>query len=648
MSWLAKLYETYDHIESKIEQDSLWPISHFVKNAHVEVVINANGEFLCGRTKILNGKDCPTLIPATEASAGRSGAKIAPHPLCEEIGYCALDCPKTDAAKAKAYLSQVKQWADSENSHPKLRAIYKYLRKGCLWADLKKEMNFPITVVKQDGKTKEKVAIEKTFVRWRVEEVNNPVSGTWEDADLIDAWIAHDAEVNSKQGFCLVNGREERVALNHPRFIRWPGDGAKLISSNDHSGFTFRGRFTDSKTSMERDGVQTASIGFVPTQKAHNALRWLINTQGYRNNEQVYVTWATSGKAVPDPFKSTLSLLERPITLQELADEVVEGSIDHGIDLGASFAHKFNKYLAGYRTQLEPNEQIVIMGLDSATTGRMAVTYYRELTESEFFERIKRWHCSFSWQQNYGKDFRFIGAPSPKDVAWGAYCSKLGDSRADVEDKLCKSAIERLLPCIVDGMPVPRDLVQSTIRRASNRAGLDYWEWEKCLGIACSLYKGVNSERSYEMALEEDRITRDYLYGRLLAVAEQIEWMALTLAQEKQRETTAARLMQRFSDRPFSTWKTIEDSLVPYKARLQAKASGLLEGYKELLDQIHDLFVGDEFMNKEGLSGEYLLGYHCQRKWLRERKRHKGQWVLKEQGEIENDKLNSNDIKKGE
>jgi hypothetical protein len=31
----------------------------------------------------------------------------------------------------------------------------------------------------------------------------------------------------------------------------------------------------------------------------------------------------------------------------------------------------------------------VVMALDSATPGRMAITYYRELQASEFLERIK-------------------------------------------------------------------------------------------------------------------------------------------------------------------------------------------------------------------------------------------------------------------
>ncbi|MCK5682214.1 type I-C CRISPR-associated protein Cas8c/Csd1, partial [bacterium] len=531
----------------------------------------------------MNGEDSPTLIPATEASAGRSGSKVAPHPLCEEIGYCAADYPNTEPAKAEAYISQLEEWVDSENTHPKLRAIYSYLQKNELWSDLLNEFDFPLKIVKKDGKS-QKISAEKTFIRWSVVETGNPICGTWEDESLIKSWIAHDAEVNTKTGFCSIIGRESRVALNHPRFLRWPGDGAKLISSNDHSGFTFRGRFTDSKSSIGEKGLQTVSIGFEVTQKAHNALRWLLNKQGYRNGDQVYVAWAVSGHSIPDPLMDSWSMLGEEVSLQLEEEHEPNFQIDQTVDLGASFAHSFNKYLAGYRTRLEPNEQIIVMGLDSATPGRMGVIYYRELLASEFLDRIHNWHSQFSWPQRHTKEYSNpknkknlvrktiwpVSTPVPRSIAEAAYGNVLKSN-----DKLKKSLLERVLPCIVDGRPFPRDVMVSAVRRACNRNNCEHWEWERNLGIACALYKGFYQShpdkikrRNYVMTLELDRNTRDYLYGRLLAIAERIEAVALSVSGEN-RPTTAARLMQRFADRPYSTWRNIELGLQPYMQRLQ-------------------------------------------------------------------------------
>ena len=117
------------------------------------------------------------------------------------------------------------------------------------------------------------------------------------------------------------------------------------------------------------------------------------------------------------------------------------------------------------------------------------------------------------------------------------------------------------------------------------------------------------------MALEPNRTTRDYLYGRLLAIADHIENRALYVAGEK-RETSAVRLMQHFADRPYSTWRTIELSLNPYKTRLRAKRSSFLSEMEKQLDQVIGAFQGRDFTDERRLSGEFLLGYHCQRQAL--------------------------------
>ena len=114
------------------------------------------------------------------------------------------------------------------------------------------------------------------------------------------------------------------------------------------------------------------------------------------------------------------------------------------------------------------------------------------------------------------------------------------------------------------------------------------------------------------MALDPDRTTRDYLYGRLLALADSLEGWALSEAKEK-RETNAARLMQRFAEHPFSTWRTLELALAPYKARLGGKSIKR----QQMIDEVVASFEPEDFLNDKRLSGEFLLGYHSQREFLR-------------------------------
>ena len=74
--------------------------------------------------------------------------------------------------------------------------------------------------------------------------------------------------------------------------------------------------------------------------------------------------------------------------------------------------------------------------------------------------------------------------------------------------------------------------------------------------------------------------------------------------------------MQRFADRPASAWRTIELALSPSKSRLRAKRPGFLHEMEKLHDKVVSSFIGEDFLDDRKLSGEFLLGYHCQRQTL--------------------------------
>ncbi len=288
------------------------------------------------------------------------------------------------------------------------------------------------------------------------------------------------------------------------------------------------------------------------------------------------------------------------------------------IDTAQDLAIKLRNRIAGYGQELGDTTKIIVMALDSATPGRMAITFYCELSGADFFRKLNNWHESCAWIHTYRSiDIKqerggrmkktyipFIGAPAPKDIASAAYGEK-------ADGKLLKSTIMRILPCIIEGQQIPRDIVETTVRRASNRIAMENWEWNKTLTIACALFRKYNQKEIYEMTLDPNRKTRDYLYGRLLALADSLEEWALNTSGER-RETNAARLMQRFSEHPYSTWRTIEIALTPYKARLGGKS----KKRQQMIDEVISSFNPDDFVSDKRLSGEFLLGYHCQRNHL--------------------------------
>ncbi len=98
MSWMATLYETYEQgMLLDLPGEKLMPISHTLQNAHINIVIDNDGNFK--RASVL--KKTQVVLPATEKSAGRSSGE-APHPLADKIQYVAKDYPHY-GGKKKAY-----------------------------------------------------------------------------------------------------------------------------------------------------------------------------------------------------------------------------------------------------------------------------------------------------------------------------------------------------------------------------------------------------------------------------------------------------------------------------------------------------------------------------------------------------------------
>jgi len=606
------------------------------------------------------------IFPATENSAARTSGWNA-HPLADQIKYCAGDYKDyiDDAQNDNSYFSEdtlsekdrknlvqeknkgeekftyfelLTRWVESEYTHPMAKAVWNYVRKGCLVKDLvRKEIlavgdngkllhwnsnysDLPVMKMMKDNN----LSLQGNLVViWDVVTEGEKDHQTWESQSLQESWALFYASLLKEKGLCMISGDSEALLANkHPNGIRRPGDSAKLISSNNESKgfFTFSGKFTNPQ--------DACSISYEVTAKAHNALKWLIDRQGFRNNDQVVLAWSVKGVQIPNPMEDF-----SPDDFQEIdvdSDDFIStaelpiANTDSDVNLGQDFSLKLKKALLGYEANLESSDTIAIIALDSATTGRLSITFYREKEWSDYQNRLLSWQEDLSWpiyRRSIQSNRRFWKktAPTPKEIAKAAY----GDN---ANEKLIKQTVERLLPCIADGSPIPLDLVNSCVRRACFRPAYEDWEWKEILGIACALYKGYyarlpikEKRRKYNMGLDETNVSRDYLYGRLLAVAERIEFIALNISNEN-RPTNAERMMQRFSDAPFATWALLEKAIQPYRLRLKGNREGFVQNMDRLLDSIMSSFKTEEFTSSARLSGEFLLGYHSQRNAFRKNK----------------------------
>ena len=644
MSWMQKLYRTYESIlEQGVIDDTepLTPVGHTIQNAHIVIVIDGQGNFQTAR--VMPPKTA-ILLPATESSENRTSGE-APHPLADKIQYVAKDYADYGGEKKayfEGYLKQLKAWCESPFTHPKVQAVLNYVTKGQVVANLVEEGIFQLDsdnkvlnkweaegdvppIFSVLPKTKGEIEFGSALVCWQVEIAGDVHSQTWTDKTIQQSWADYADSEKAEKGFCLVQGEEAIISTMHPAKLRHTGDKAKLISSNDTAGYTFRGRFATAE--------EAASVSADVSAKAHSALRWLISRQGIRNGDQVTVAWAISGKPIPSPMKDIsseidwdnleISAVENPDEIaKQTSPESSKPSPDWSVNIGRAAAQIIKKKLHGYQAELKAHEQISLIMLDSATPGRMALTYYQEFLPTDYFANLDAWIDDFSWYQRYsievpnGKktdkrtQWRFL-PPSPYSIAETVYGKSLSDT-------LKKQLYARLLPVIAGGTSVliPEDLVRQSFQAACNPNGCENWEWQRNIGVACALYKGWRARhhdllqrRTYPMSLDTQNRSRDYLYGRLLAVAENTESYALYLAGEK-RATTAERYIQRFAEHPFATWRNIELALKPYQERLRnnGKDTGA-----QAIGEIMELFATDDFTRDDKLSGEFLLGYHCQK-----------------------------------
>lgn len=626
MSWTNELYQVYENNCGKDDEKiQLLPVSHSTANAQVEVTLSEDGEF-CSAVPITDKKDSVTIIPVTEDSGARSSG-VAPHPFADKLVYIAGDYKEFVSGKRadnqkyyQAYMEQLKTWNDSKNSHPAVRAVYTYLSKGTLIHDLIEVRC--LVLDEETGKLSEKekilgIAQQDVLVRFRVDyrEILKQESRTWSDQSLYESFVRHQAEGVSETQLCYATGKNTPCTYKHPSKIRNAGDKAKLISSNDESGFSYRGRF-DSKE-------QALSVGYDFSQKMHNALKWLIEKQGIAIGPMTVLVWASNMQSVPDIISNPEDDLEDDWDFFEEDKSDDETSVLVS-DTMPRYRNRLQKAIWGseklneIEKQAANNDKAMVLVLDAATTGRLSIAMYEELGISEFYQNVERWHFETAWNCFWGKKgINAIRSFSLYEIADYAYGTEQGDF-IKCKSEIRNRAILKLIPCVINGRKVPVDIVRNLVNKASKPSAFENsYNWRKVLEAACGMIrktiieekKDRGEKEEYEVALDYECSDRDYLYGRLLAVAEVAE--RATYEKEGARTTNASRYFEAFSNRPYQTWGIIYKRLIPYLNRMKYTQK---QYYENLISEIENQFIRADFEDDSKLKPLFLLGYHCQLK----------------------------------
>lgn len=627
MSWTNELFRVYENNFGKVDEKVLLlPIYHSTANAQVELILSEEGEF-CSAVPVMDKEDSVTVIPVTEDSGGARSSGNTPHPFADKLLYIAGDYQKFVSGKRsdnqeyyRAYMEQLKTWNESQNSHPAVKAVYTYLSKGCLLRDLIDARC--LNIDEKTGKLSKNdkilgIAQEDVFVRFRInyQDVLKKESRTWKDDSLYESFILHQSKNHNRIQLCYATGQNISCTYKHPAKIRNAGDKAKLISSNDESGFSYRGRF-DSKD-------QALSVGYEFSQKIHNALKWLIEKQGISIGPMIVLAWASNMQSLPDIIGNPEDDLEDEWDMIE-EDEPDYVKSEREWDTRPIYRERLRKDIWGSKRQNEissptgNNEKVMIMVLDAATTGRLSIAMYEELSISEFYQNVEHWHFETAWNCFWGKErvntIRSFSLYEIADCAYGTEQGAFIRCKSEVRNR----AILKLIPCVITGRKIPKEIVRNLFYKASKpTAYKNDYNWRKVLETACGLIrksiieerKGRGEKEEYEVALDYECKERDYLYGRLLAVAEVAE--RVTYKKEESRNTNASKYFEAFSNRPYQTWGIIYKRLIPYLNRMPYTQK---KYYETLISDIENQFTIADFENDSKLQPLFLLGYHCQLK----------------------------------
>jgi CRISPR-associated protein Csd1 len=579
MGLLQKACETYDihaRLVGKIEAERqpLVPVSHIITNANLEITVDQDGKFITARA--VDKSEPKIIIPATEDSGGRTSSP-SPHPLCDQLVYVA----PYDAKKHPLYVEQLSNWAHSEHSHPMLLPILHYVEGETILDDL-----LQLGLIRLNDKgIPEK---EKALICWRVVGLGGIEEACWLNTALYQSFILwyESQQAERESTLCMISGDISTPAKQHTKGIVSINGNAKLISSNDSIGFTYRGRFTDEE--------QAATINYTASQKAHNALRWLISNQSVQFGGRTFICWNPQGKTVA-PIASPLRRKDTPIAVKP-----------------TNYKKQLKLALESYRSKLpEDKDGVVIAAFDAATTGRLSVTYYNELRGSDFLQRLHDWDDICCWYNYpYG-----IQSPALYDIVRCAFGTHR-EGKLTVDDRVLKQQMQRLISCRVDRAKFPHDIECAVINKASNLQIYNEETRNRLLFVTCAAvkkYRYDTHKEEWEMSLEPNKKDRSYQFGRLLAALEKAE--RDTYQSDENREPNAMRIQTIFCQRPQYAsrilWEQIKKAYFP---RLTPASRTY---YDRLIGEIMENLSSfpDEEQNKP-LDDTYMLGYYLQRNAL--------------------------------
>lgn len=629
MSILKSLLDAYNYCEKhdlvdvhKANASILLPLYHQNMNARGEDIVcisfDERGDFV--QADFL-AKDSIIIFPITEDSGARSGKIPPPHPLVDKLQYFI----KSNTEKYEAYSRALEEFYEYSKSYDDkiaefvsfilnfintddiLKVIVQKLYQGLDYTISGTELSY------KDSKGKsQKKDFAEVFVTFEVKNfIDRQDISVTTYKKLHECFVSYIEESNTdgEIGICNISGEKGRLTTKHRGLM----GTAKVISVSNKKE-TYYGRF--------KEGSDIISISQRSSEKIHLMLKYFLenkNTGIWLGDSLYLVNWFS------EDINNELGIdIRGKVYHKDTDDELfLDDEEDEAYITDEHNRAIANSFIKGKR-EFPLDDKYYIMLVDKSSNGRISIRYYRELYSSQLLEYLSFWESKYAWFK-YDRAKAKIKTWIPDigsilDVAYGIERERdKGRYQLKISnEKFRKSLLQTLIESLLDNRSLPKSIINAMCINLRNR--IKYPKtWRILLPTTLAVLSENNKEDFDMRKLEEQN--RDYLFGRLLAVFEEMERATFSINNDKSskekeydRVSNAEKYWSSYMNRPAEYMQVLENKIKAYEKKLRDSKPGLYTKLNKAKQEI--VLALDEFsVSKEintALNYEFIFGYHAQ------------------------------------
>lgn len=631
MSVLTNLLRCYEYCENEGLVDVhngrdtvLLPVYHqsitAKKNNILKLTLDEIGTLLSADFAV---DDEVYIFPITEDSVARSGKIPPPHPLEDKMQYCISRISNGD--KFKAYIEEFNNFYSyvmnsSYVVNPKVKLFlssiktfllneknYELILSKLSMNDLKQTKVSEIEYTDKKGNTV-KYDFKDTFLCFEVKFKDGSYLKVDTFKELHEEFIKYIDESstsNNSQGTCNISGKCETITDKHRGLM----GTAKVISVSNNKE-TYFGRFNV--------GTDIIKIGRKSSEKIHLILKFLLENQNSHTRlagTLFLVNWFSGD------IKNNIAF--------DLTENEADDYMDDERQITVSEKTRFiNRAFIKGSEKLNPEDKYYLMLVDKSSNGRISIRYYKEMPNSQLICSLESWQKKYFWEKkNFERNLYYLWIPTLNSILLAAYGIERNDFLTIDKEEFKKDQFQNLVIALIEKRSIPSNIKNALAQNIRNRQRYSK-TWSKVLIVSLAILSEGRKEDN--KMREKNHQTRSYLYGRLLAIYEELENTVLRDKEQSSfnsssksniRSTNAQRYWNAFVNKPDTTMKTLELATkycVGYTLSSD-KLAGVLIKMEKARSEIFELLDTEEnrkYKTNTQLDNDFIFGYYAQRKDL--------------------------------